>query len=593
MSTIPRITQYRPFLPLTLSINYWLHEYQLPGYHLVNLLIQIIAGILVYFLCFELLNHWVRNEYTEKKQRNIAFISSLLFTIHPVSGILVNYICSRDLLLMQMFLMGSLLVYVRMRRLGMNLLRWAIAILLFSCSMLSKTNGVVFPFIILLFEFTLAKRKINDLKVWKSVIPFVAVVFAYFAFTGFYLGFSDIKQVTKIDSSPWTYSLTQARIHLSHYFFNFFWPWFIRQAPYVKAVDNIFDIGVLAGIIFIFTTVIVAYKIRKENPLLTFCIIAYWILLSPTSSFLPLHHLAVHYRPYPASPFFFLAVVFTMTTQLREKTLKVFLILLLLYFGAASWWQNATWKTENLLWSHSVRVGGEALAHLNLAMSFDDKKDPRVREHLEYALRMNPNYVLANIDLGLLLIDLGEKTEGLNLCKRAVALRSDRAQSHFWLSRAYTKLGMVVEASESSARAAKLQPRSLQCLYQAALDVQEIKDYKKSLIYLDACEKIQPGYKEVYFVKGFALQKTGNLNEAIKYYKMYLAIDPNHIQTYFNLAYALMDKGNYRKAIEYFNKTLLLNPNYREVHLHLANCYGKIGNLEEQAKQLKHYNLKI
>lgn len=152
MSTLPRIVQYRPLLPLTLSINFWLHEYQLPGYHLVNLLIHIIAGIFVYLLCFELLKHWVQNEYTEKRQHNIAFISSLLFTIHPVSGILVNYICSRDLLLMQMFLLGSFLAYVRMRRLGMTSLRWVVVVLLFSFSMLSKTNGVAFPALIIIFD---------------------------------------------------------------------------------------------------------------------------------------------------------------------------------------------------------------------------------------------------------------------------------------------------------------------------------------------------------------------------------------------------------------------------------------------------------
>ncbi len=40
MATLPRLTGYRPFVPLTLSINYRLHKYSLPGYHLFNFIIH-------------------------------------------------------------------------------------------------------------------------------------------------------------------------------------------------------------------------------------------------------------------------------------------------------------------------------------------------------------------------------------------------------------------------------------------------------------------------------------------------------------------------------------------------------------------------
>lgn len=129
-------------------------------------------------------------------------------------------------------------------------------------------------------------------------------------------------------------------------------------------------------------------------------------------------------------------------------------------------------------------------------------------------------------------------------------------------------------------------------LYHAAIEAQSAGDYQRSLKYLDACEEIQPGYKEVYFAKGFALQKIKNLTAAIKYYKKHLAVNPKHTQSYFNLAYALMTEGKYREAIRSFEKTLALNPNYREVHLHLANCNEKIGNKAQQARHMALYNSK-
>ena len=46
-----------------------------------------------------------------------SFAGALLFAVHPVSGVPVNYLAGRDLLLMMLFLTASLLAYARMRRL--------------------------------------------------------------------------------------------------------------------------------------------------------------------------------------------------------------------------------------------------------------------------------------------------------------------------------------------------------------------------------------------------------------------------------------------------------------------------------------------
>jgi len=592
MSSLPRITQYRPLLPLTLSINFRLHKYSLPGYHLVNFIFHIIAGILVYFLCLELLTHWAKHKYEEKTRSDIALVVSLLFTIHPIAGIVVNYISSRDLILMQVFLLGSFLAYVRMRRLGMAPARWAFVLLLLAFSLLSKKNAVAAPALILIFEFTLARQRLNDIRAWARAIPFALVVLALFAFTKFFLGFSDFeKWPTFTWSSFWPYPLTQAKVHLTHYLFNFFWPWSIRQLPNVEATGKLFEPEVILGVIFILGTLIVAWRMRRENPLITFCILGYWTLLAPTSSFIPLYQPSVHYRPYPASPFFFLAIALVMVKFIKEKPLVLISAPFILYFAVASMLLNKTWKTGELLWAHSIKYGGHPLAHINFARSLNDRRDPRVREHFERALQMAPNYVLAHINLGLLMIDLGERDEGLAHVRRAVRLRPYWGQTHFWLSHAYTKLGMHAEAAGSSAQSAKIVSRNLRYQYKAALDAQRVGDYQGSLKHLEACEEILPGHSDTFFLRGFALQKIGNLDEAVKYYRMHLELDPGHKQVEFNLAHALMTQGECPEAIGHFIRTLELDPNYKEVHLHLARCYEKIGNREEQEKHLTLYNV--
>ena len=47
-----------------------------------------------------------------------ALLGALVFAVHPVSGIPVNYLCARDLSLMALFLVAAALQYARWRRLG-------------------------------------------------------------------------------------------------------------------------------------------------------------------------------------------------------------------------------------------------------------------------------------------------------------------------------------------------------------------------------------------------------------------------------------------------------------------------------------------
>ena len=109
MSTLPRITEYRPMLPLSLSINYAISGLSLPGYHLVNIGIHTLAAIVIYFLCLELLGQTSTLQNQSRRRRWLALMVAAVFVVHPVSGFPANYICGRDLLMMELFLMSSFL----------------------------------------------------------------------------------------------------------------------------------------------------------------------------------------------------------------------------------------------------------------------------------------------------------------------------------------------------------------------------------------------------------------------------------------------------------------------------------------------------
>ncbi len=541
-TTNPVLVQFRPLLPLTLSINYAIAGDSFIGYHIGNLIFHILSALVLYSLCLELLKYWSNWGLDRRQREGLALAVALIFGIHPVSGIPVNYICARDLLIMQCFLLVSLLGYIRLRRLGGSFVRWVLVLLALALSLMGKTNAAIAPLVVLLFDFFVAKERVLSLKPWLRAAAFGAVVAGFFLYTQLVVGFSDFASaVSSRSGSPWEYALTQLKVHLFEYMRNFFWPFLIRQMPNVEPATSFWEPSVLMGAMFVVATVVVAWSVRKKAGLVSFCILGYWALMIPESSVLPLHHLAAHYRAYAPSPFFYLVAALVAWRFVKPTVRAPILWVLLAFFAGATTYLNTTWRSDEALWSHSVKHGGDAVAHLNLGMSY---ADPNVRKgHLEDALRMAPNYVLAHIDMGLALIELGQSEEGLAHLQKAVALKPTSARAHYWLAHAYATLDRKPDAARESAAAVRLHPRHLKYQLKAAKYAQGVGDYQGSLRYLDAILEDAPNYDDALFWKGLALMET----------------------------------KQYREAIEHFERALVLKPDYAEAEQHLKTCREKLG----------------
>ena len=310
-------------------------------------------------------------------------------------------------------------------------------------------------------------------------------------------------------------------------------------------------------------SIVLAWRYRRSRPLVAFCIFMYWALMLPESSGLPFHHLAVDYRPYPSSAFLYLAGSHLLFTHTPVRLAIGVASLIALYLGMASITMNRDWRSGERLWTHSVTHGGDAVAHMNLAMAIADRRDPRVRRHLDEALRMSPGFVLAHINLCLLQVGLGEAEAGLARCRHAVGLQPTWAQSHYWLAAAYRRLGRGVEAAGASLTASNLDVANVEYAYQAALDAQGAGDFARSLVLADRVRERAPDYKELAFLKGFALQMTGRDQPAIDEYAAFLRSHPDHAQVHFNLGYVYMMLGRRAEARAHFHRTLELRPGSR------------------------------
>ena len=566
-SSLEHITQYRPMMPLSLALTYAISGDSLIGFHTGNLVCHLGSVILIYFLFLELLHYSGR----EDDHHWTALLGALIFAVHPVSGFTITYLSLRDLQLMTLFLYASLLLYLRGRRIGLGAGRWSLLLILFILSLFSKTNAVVLPGLVFLAEVFLLHQKLTSGKLWLKITPFFLAIGFWFTFTHYVVGFSDVTNAVEMNSSAYSYALTQLKIHTFEYLRNFFWPFYIRLMPAEEAY-TLNDPSVLAGLLIISVPLCYVGLKRKTFPLLAFLTAAYWMTLLPTSSFIPLFYRIAHYRPYPALPFLILLLLLIIQRVCSSKHASTIGVLGILYFTLTSLHLNGYWKSNERLWKRSVTLGGGYVAHLNYAMAIEDRFDPLVKKHLEEAIRLSPDAVVPRLNLGLLLIDYGDYEAGLALVKQGVARGKHWGQSYFWLSHAYEKGGDRAKALDAALRAATLSERRIDYHYRAALLLQYFGRYQESLQYLEKIQSMNATYADTLFMKAFAFQKLGKLEDAEESYRSFIAMRPEHVQAYLNLALLLKNTHRCEEALSFFQAALLLAPDLNQEQYQLDRC---------------------
>ena len=150
---------YHPLTLLSYALEYRFFKLNPFAYHLTNLILHLINGLLVFWLIWML-----------KGGVLTSLVVSLLFGIHPLHVESVAWISERKDLLCSFFFLGSLVVYLtylktRRRRF------YFLSLFLFLLSLLSKSMAVTLPLVLVLCDYLLDRK--FDRKCLIEKIPFL------------------------------------------------------------------------------------------------------------------------------------------------------------------------------------------------------------------------------------------------------------------------------------------------------------------------------------------------------------------------------------------------------------------------------------
>ena len=147
--TEPVVSNYHPLTILSLTLNYHISGLEPFSYLLFNYLLHLLNTVLVFYFILRI---------TERKIE-VAFLTALIFGIHPLHVESVAWIAERKDVLYTTFFLLSLLQYWRFLTTEKKSHFW-FSLLFFILSLLSKPAATVLPLLLILLDYWKG-RKIN------------------------------------------------------------------------------------------------------------------------------------------------------------------------------------------------------------------------------------------------------------------------------------------------------------------------------------------------------------------------------------------------------------------------------------------------
>lgn len=169
------VKYYRPISQLTFSIDYFLWELNPYGFHLTNLLLHISISILIFILV----------QCLFKGNYVIAWISSILFNLHPALVESVPAIARRQDMLTTLFLLLSLIFMIKYSNANSLLKKHiTLSIIFYILALGSKELAIILPFLTLsyFFLFTHSEEESCNVKIRSAIklnLPFFVISFLW------------------------------------------------------------------------------------------------------------------------------------------------------------------------------------------------------------------------------------------------------------------------------------------------------------------------------------------------------------------------------------------------------------------------------
>jgi len=456
--------EFRALSSLSFAINYHFHKLNVFGYHLVNLILHILSGVLVYFISMDLFVLGLKKNVvfsdnpvsTEGRTIHLfSFVSASFFISHPIQVNTVTYIVQRGEGLAGFFYLLCFFLFIKgsVRNGRVKYLFFSGAGLSLIGSLFSKETGFTLPIVLFLFDFLFICQKREEiftrLKIYIPLLIFLGIYLFFFLKGGVILNM--LMAESKSDWTPWENLLTQSNVIIQYFKLLFLpLPRWLNIDHDFQLSKSLWEYPTLLSVSIILLLLISAIFLVRKHRLISFAIFFFFITLAPSSSIIPLWDIMVEYRLY--LPIFSYSLILTLgfhtlyqfiarrySKKIGQGVVGGILVCVLSLYSVTTIERNAIFKDGLTLWNDAVKKSPNKMrTHHNMGKAYFEKgqMDQAIREGA-MALRLSAHLIRKeNVKFVLNLLGgahgmKGEYDIALRLFQQAIQVDPNFATSHY------------------------------------------------------------------------------------------------------------------------------------------------------------------
>lgn len=504
---------YRPFLFFTFALNYIFSGTNPISYHIVSNLIHLVNAILIFYLLKKGTDN-LRGE-GEKTFPLAAFLTALIFAVHPLQTEAVSYISGRGDPLSVMFMLLALLFFIRAEQKNSGWFSWQkiTSLISLALGLLSRETAIIFPVLVVIWSISFLGKggfikslKASLLKAW----PYFGLVMIY-----------GILRLTVLNFENTLNFYAQANIYSEHLYVRVFTflrvlltylklliiPTGLHMERTMTVYTSLFQGPVFLGFSLVLTLVFwLFFSYRKakksgfENRALSnrFKV---WFLgagifftaLGPVSGITPINALIYeHWLYLPLVGFFFVLAYYSQIFfEFLKRGGKIIIIILfsflliayLVFFGIQTVKRNIIWGKPLEFFEEIVKYEkGSARVLNNIGnIYFNRGNEGKAEEYYWKAVEIGDIFPQPHHNLGSILQARGDNFGAIQQYEKAIEIDPNFYYPYPNLVSIYANQGNYVKAVEYIEKLKIIRSSDPRVYYNAALIYSAMGDKKKAL----------------------------------------------------------------------------------------------------------------
>jgi protein O-mannosyl-transferase len=529
----------RPFLNLTLALNYALSGTAVWSYHVLNLVIHAAAALALF---------GIARRAAGVGRLAVALGVALLWAVHPLQTESVAYVVQRGESLMGLLYLLTLYCFIRHAEGGGATTTWAFACVA-ACllGMATKEVMVSAPVIVLLYDRTFLAGSFREAwrrrgRVYAALcacwVPLVLIAWR----TGGRSG------TAGFDSGVawWAYLLSQLRA-VGLYLRLSVWPHplvgdygrILGGSALEMGFGAVVVVSLLAGTVVLF---------RRNSPL-GFLGAWFLIILSPSSSFVPVSTeiIAEHRMYLPLVAPVAVGVLALYKVLGGRRIFVTTIAVLAVVLGTLTFLRTRAYRSAEAFWSDVALKAPENPGpwnNLGIILAERGDQEGAIADY-RHALRLAPSFAFAHSNLGNSLVATGHPADAAVEYEAALEFRPADPALH-------CSLGYALALGKRPLAAAA--------------------EFRTAL-------KLDPARAEAWAGLGGAMVQAGNLGEAANAYSHAVTLRGDRAQTRAAYGDVLVQMGRPAEAELQYREALRLDPRDADVHNNLGSLLAQAGNL--------------